>query len=611
MKSIRLILILLLTSVLPLSLSSKTGPYDIIPAPKSLEPSEGSFSLNRSSIIKVEAEDSLFFEVAADFARQVKTAAGYDLSRNVSEPKGTIIFRQIENSAKESYELTVRRDTVVIAASSPNGAFYGVQTLMQLLPCQIYGGSPERNVKWSVPCCTVKDEPEFAYRGMMLDCGRYFMPKEAVKQFIDVMAMHKQNMFHWHLTEDQGWRIEIKKYPKLTEVGAWRPFTADYNGKNPDGVPHGGYYSQEDVREIVEYARHRYVTVIPEIELPGHSTAALAAYPELSCDPSKTYSVATSWGVKTDVYCPNAFTFQFLEDVFTELFDLFPSPYYHIGGDECPKDEWKESEYCQNLIKVLGLKDEHDLQSFFVKRMDAFLRDHGKTVIGWDEILDGSAVKSTIAMSYRGHAPAVRAMRKGIKTILCPNRWCYLDYYQTDMEKEPKAQSLFLPMRKVYNYYPSVDSLAQLSKDYIIGYECCVWGEYDQNAERMQYLTYPRSVAAAEVGWTARSRKDWDSFRARMEKELKRLDVKKVQYCHSYYDVVVNFDRKADYPKSVELTLDYPDAKIRYTVDGTAPTSKSPLYDGEPFNVDKGALVKARGFSKGGKPVGNLIEKQF
>jgi hexosaminidase len=432
------------------------GRYDIIPKPSSLTPSDGQFRITKSTNLQVEASDKLFTDVCNDFVSEFKKVSGIDLSRK--NASNHILIRQVKGLGAEAYKMSVKPEGIVIDASAGNGAFYALQTLRQLLPAQVYGSKLSKGIKWEAACCTIEDEPRFAYRSMMLDCCRYFMPKETVMKFIDVMAMHKQNIFHWHLTDDQGWRIEIKKYPRLTEVGAWRPFTADYDGKNPDGTPHGGFYTQDDIREIVEYARRRAVTVVPEIEIPGHSSAAIAAYPELSCDSTKHYEVPTCWGVKKDVYCPNAFTFQFLEDVFTEMFDLFPSPYYHIGGDECPKDAWEQSKYCQDLMKVLGLKSEHELQTFFVHRMDSFLKEHGKTTIGWDEILDGSAVEGTLVQSYRGHKPAAKAIRRGLDVILSPNRWCYLDYYQTDMEKEPKAQALFLPMKKVYDYFPVVDS---------------------------------------------------------------------------------------------------------------------------------------------------------
>ena len=523
-------LLLLLTLTLGLSVRAQDR-CDIIPAPKAYEEMPGAFRLRSAA---VEA-DPAFAETAADLSARLAAVTGL----KTAKPAAIRLVR-VEGLPEEAYRLEVTQQQVTIEATDPAGAFYGVQSFLQLLPAQVYGDKRAKGVRWTAPCCRVEDRPHFPYRGMHLDVGRYFMPKETVMRFIDLMAMHKQNMFHWHLTEDQGWRIEIKKYPRLTEVGAWRPFTADYRDENPDGTPHGGFYTQDDVREIVEYARRRFVTVIPEIELPGHASAAIAAYPQLSCNPDAPHAVATSWGVKTDVFCPNAFTFQFLEDVFTELFDLFPSPYYHIGGDECPKDAWMESDYCKDLMKVLGITDFHELQTFFVRRMDSFLRAHGKTVIGWDEILDGSAVESTVVMSYRGHAPAAKAIQRGMKTILVPNRWTYLDYYQMDPALEPKAQSLYLPIDKVYNYFPAVDSLRTLSDEYIIGYECCVWGEYAQTPERVEYLAFPRAVAAAEVAWCDRGEKDWDSFYRRMRKEFGRLDAKGVRYNRALHDEMFN-----------------------------------------------------------------------
>ena len=523
-------LLLLLTLTLGLSVRAQDR-CDIIPAPKAYVEMPGAFRLRSAA---VEA-DPAFAETAADLSARLAAVTGLKMAKPAA-----IRLVRVEGLPEEAYRLEVTQQQVTIEATDPAGAFYGVQSFLQLLPAQVYGDKRAKAVRWTAPCCRVEDRPHFPYRGMHLDVGRYFMPKETVMRFIDLMAMHKQNMFHWHLTEDQGWRIEIKKYPRLTEVGAWRPFTADYKDENPDGTPHGGFYTQDDVREIVEYARRRFVTVIPEIELPGHASAAIAAYPQLSCNPDAPHAVATSWGVKTDVFCPNAFTFQFLEDVFTELFDLFPSPYYHIGGDECPKDAWMESDYCKDLMKVLGITDFHELQTFFVRRMDSFLRAHGKTVIGWDEILDGSAVESTVVMSYRGHAPAAKAIQRGMKTILVPNRWTYLDYYQMDPALEPKAQSLYLPIDKVYNYFPAVDSLRTLSDEYIIGYECCVWGEYAQTPERDEYLAFPRAVAAAEVAWCDRGEKDWDSFYRRMRKEFGRLDAKGVRYNRALHDEMFN-----------------------------------------------------------------------
>jgi hexosaminidase len=445
----------------------------------------------------------------------------------------------------------------------------------------------------------------------MLDCGRYFMPNETVLKFIDVMAMHKQNMFHWHLTEDQGWRIEIKKYPRLTEIGSVRKETTGYSKDGGDGIPHGGFYTQEDVKEVVEYARRRCVTVIPEIEIPGHSMAALAAYPELACFPDRQYEVATSWGVKKDVYCPKEFTFNFLEDVFTELFDLFPSHYYHIGGDECPRDRWKECTHCQNLMKKHGFKSEDEIQIYFVQRMANFLKEKGgKTIIGWDEIIDGGAVPGSIVMSYRGHAPAMRATRLGMNTILTPNRWNYLDYYQEDPEKEEKSQGLFLPLEKVYKYFPIPDTIPAERHKFIIGQQGSLWTEFIATSQRAEYKAFPRAVAMAEVAWCDKPDKDWDSFRRRMVKGFERLDQKEVNYSRAFWNVIFGFNRKTPFPKNVGLTIDYPDATIHYTLNGEEPTTNAATCS-DSIMVNKGDIIRAQGFLSNGEKIGEMVEKEF
>ena len=589
-----------MAAVLAGVLASAAPRLNIVPAPKNVSVSEGFFRLDKNTSLVV--EDADFEEMAADFKDQVKHASALNGS------KTRIVLRKRPGFGKEAYRLTVTPSEVLIEASEVNGAFYGLQTFKQLLPPEIYAQAIKKPVKFLAPCCIIDDEPEFWYRGLLFDSGRFFFPKEEIMKFIDIMSMYKQNMFHWHLTEDQGWRIQIDKYPRLTEVGAWRKETAWHSGIG-NGIPHGGFYTKDDIREVVEYARKRCVTVIPEVEIPGHSTAAIAAYPFLSCFPDRHYEVETMWGIHKNLYAPTATTFRFLEDVFTELFELFPSPIYHIGGDEAPKDVYKESRYCQDLMTVLGLDDEEELQTFFVKRMGDFLRAHGKTVIGWDEILDGGALEDPIAMSYRGHAPAVKGIKRGIRVILTPNRWCYLDNKQEDMADDID-QNLFMPLKKVYNYYPAVDSLAELSKKYIVGYETCLWTEYVPDNKTAEYQAFPRNVAAAEVGWTSRENKDWESFRERMPKILATLDLKGIQYCPVYYDVIFDYDRNIGFPKPMNLEIEDPTAVIRYTLDGSIPTAKSPVYGGKPFMVDKGSIIKARGF-RGGKAIGKTVTKEF
>lgn len=613
-SSIHIILFFLLVGAFNLS-GQNSERYSIIPQPKVLNPATGEFVINNQTALLVNIKNDSWKELADNFAAQVQRVSGIEIPvKDISSPHfgNTIIFKNVENLPTEGYKLFVTPKIITIESTSPNGLFYGIQTLYQLLPVQIYGNEKvSKKIKWNIPCCEINDRPKFSYRGIMLDVGRHFMPKEFIMKLIDLLSMHKQNIFHWHLTEDQGWRVEIKKYPKLTDVGAWRKETTGYPGTPGDGKPHGGFYTQEDIKEVVEYARQRYVTVVPEIELPGHSSAAIAAYPELSCFPDREYEVPTGWGIKKDVFCPNAKTFQFLEDVFTELFDLFPSPYYHIGGDECPKDRWKESAYCQELMKVLDLQNEDELQIFFVQRMNNFLREKGKkTVIGWDEILDGGSVPSTIAMSYRGHAPAMRALSQNMYTILAPNRWCYLDYYQEDMEKEPKTQALFLPLRKVYDYYPVSDTIRAEKQKFILGTQGCIWTEFIHTPERVEYMAFPRAIALAEVGWCDKQDKDWDLFRKKMLKGFQRLDRKNVNYSKAFYNVVYNFDRKSTFPKKVALTLDYPETKIHYTINGKEPTRNSPIYS-DSITINKNDIIKAKGYLKNGTQIGKMNEKRF
>jgi len=589
--------------------------YGIIPKPQSLKEMAGEFRINKHTAIIIPEGNTLVEEIAADFADRIKICAGIDIKVHTLPSSeitpNSIIFKKSEGMGHEEYILHITPQNIVITATTPNGMYYGIQTIYQLLPVQIYGEAKASGLKWEVPCCEIRDAPRFPYRGLMLDVGRYFMPKELVMKFIDVMSMHKQNFFHWHLTEDQGWRIEIKKYPRLTEIGSIRKESWVGETEEGDGIPHGGFYTQEDVKEVVEYAHKRYVTVVPEIELPGHATAAIAAYPELSCFPDRNYEVATTMGIKKDVFCPSATTFRFLEDVFTELFDLFPSPYYHIGGDECPRDRWKESAYCQDLMKVLGLENEDQLQIFFVQRMAKFLKEKGgKTVIGWDEILDGGAVPGTIVMSYRGHNPAVCAAKQGMNTIVAANRWNYLDYYQEDPDTEELCMFLFLPLEKVYNYFPIPDTVPQKYHPYFIGQEGCLWTEYIQTQRRAEYMTFPRAVAMSEVAWCAKDDKDWNSFRERMIKEFARLDQKDINYSKAFYNVIFHFDRKADFPKKVRLSIDYPGAQVHYTLNGKQPTIHSPVYS-DSLTVNQGDIIRAQGFLKNGRKVGKMIEKKF
>lgn len=580
--------------------------YSIIPLPQELIPANGRFLFRKHMKISCPVQ---FSSKVNAFSEQFNSASGFRIKRGILAPNG-IRIRKNESLQSEGYKLNVSEKSIVVEAKDEAGVFYALQTIKQLLPEEVFSRDVVPDTDWSVPCCTITDYPRFSYRGMQLDCGRYFFPKEDVFKFIDLMAMHKQNYLHWHLTEDQGWRIEIKKYPELTSIGAWREET---KGRKEigDGIPHGGFYSQDDIREIVRYAQERCVTIIPEIEIPGHSTAAIASYPYLSCNPEEPKKVATEWGVKNDVFIPSPETFSFLEDVLDEVCELFPSKYFHIGGDECPKDAWRASEYCHQLADSLGLESVDDLQYYFVKHFDEYLRAKGKTVIGWDEILDGSAVESTVVMSYRGHNPGVTALEKNMKTIFCPNRWFYFDYDQAEVEDIPSNHHLFITLRKNYNYEPMVDKELWAEKnDLILGYQACLWTEEIPTSERLLEQTLPREASTAEFCWTIDQRRNWFDFRHRLIKELGRYDAIGVNYSKAFYNVLVNMNLESDYPREVELELDYPFADIRYTTDGTDPTVASPVV---PYliTVNKGDILKARGFDSCGEGIGEIMVREF
>jgi hexosaminidase len=424
------------------------------------------------------------------------------------------------------------------------------------------------------------------------------------------MAAHKVNRFHWHLTEDQGWRIEIKKYPLLTEKGQWRKETVVgslFSGVY-DGIPHGGYYTQEQVKELVQYAAERYVTIIPEIELPGHALAAIACYPELSCGLEDHYETATKWGVFKQVYCTKESTFKFLEDVFDEVFELFPSELIHIGGDECPKASWKACPHCQSMIKKLGLKDEFELQSYFVTRMEKYINSKGRQIIGWDEILQGGLAPNAKVMSWLGEEGGIKAAQQHHEVVMSPHQKYYLDYWQADPYTEPLAMGGPTTLKMMYDYEPVPDVLTSQEARYIIGVEGCVWTEYMPTPERVEYMAWPRMCAIAETGWT-QADKDWDGFTRRLEKHLGRLDGMNVGYCKAFFNPMIVFHKDTKHNMVVSMTVDAPGAEIRYTLDGSAPTIDSPKYE-IPFSINRSQVVSAQAF-RDGKPVGEVRTKRI
>ncbi|MCR5518755.1 MAG: family 20 glycosylhydrolase [Bacteroidales bacterium] len=586
----------------------------VIPQPAFIQQSEGVFSIDRKTSIFVEAGDSSVIRSVAFLNDRLLKAAGYSLPVVADDPlrhageKG--IFVLDAGLKAEAYHLVVEEGRVVLEHGGGAGAFYGVQTLLQLLPVEIFSEKRVRGIHWELPCCDIEDSPRFAYRGMHLDCCLHFFSIDFLKKYIDVMALHKVNRFHWHLTEDQGWRLEIKKYPLLTEKGQWRKETVigSLSSGFYDGTPYGGYYSQEEVRDLVKYAAERYVTIIPEIELPGHALAAIACYPELSCGLEDHYETATKWGIFKQVYCPKEETFKFLEDVFDEVFELFPSELVHVGGDECPKASWKKCPHCQALIKKLGLKDEFELQSWFIQRMEKYINSKGHQIIGWDEILQGGLAPNAKVMSWLGEEGGIKAAQQHHEVVMAPYPKYYLDYWQADPDSEPLAMGGPTTLRTMYEYNPVPEVLSAEESKYIIGVEGCVWTEYMPTPARVEYMAWPRMCAIAESGWT-KAGKDWGAFTRRLETHLGRLDRMDVGYCKAFYDPFIELHKDTQYSKIATISVDAPDAEIHYTLDGSTPTVQSPIYTG-PFVVNRQQRVSAVAI-RNGKTIGNIRYKDF
>jgi len=424
------------------------------------------------------------------------------------------------------YHMVVNTEGVDIFSTSASGLFYGVQSLLQIIVPEKQG--------WSIPHLTLTDFPRFGWRGLHLDVSRHFFPVDFVKRYIDLMSRYKFNTFHWHLTEDQGWRIEIKKYPKLQEVGAYRNETliGHYSDQPQqfDGQRYGGYYTQEEIKEVVAYASERFVTIVPEIEMPGHALAALSAYPHLGCT-GGPYEAATLWGVFDDVFCAGKeSTFSFLEDVLDEVIELFPGQYFHVGGDECPKTRWKECSHCQKRIQKEGLADEHELQSYFIQRIEKHLNERGKKLIGWDEILEGGLAPNAAVMSWRGEEGGIAAAKAGHYVVMTPGFALYFDHYQGDPKNEPIAIGGNTSLKKVYSYDPIPDALDQNEQRYILGAQANVWTEYIKTPEHVEYMVYPRALALAEVIWTPKEAQNWNTFVARLPHQLSLLKMLNVNF---------------------------------------------------------------------------------
>ncbi len=522
-----------------------TGNMSIVPLPAFLEMKEGSFTIDSATWILYEPFDSSSFDPLKVFLEVFQRKSGYTLpipgrGEERGDVKNMILIIKAppplpQFDHEDSYKLSIQPSGIIITARTNKAIFYAFQTLRQIMRIDAMPDANKEIRQWMVPALQMTDYPQFSYRGMHLDVCRHFMPLDFVKKYIDLLAYYKMNTFHWHLTDDQGWRIEIKKYPKLQEIAAWRDETLIGHYKETpdryDGTRHGGYYTQEEIKDVVAYAVDRGVTIIPEIEMPGHALAALSAYPELACTPGP-FKAATTWGVFDDVFCPTETTFTFLENVLDEVMDLFPSPYIHIGGDECPKTRWKESAFCQQLMKANGLKDEHQLQSYFTQRIEKYLNSKGRKIIGWDEILEGGLAPNATVMSWRGMSGGIDAAKAGHDVIMTPGTHCYFDHYQADPSFEPIAFGGLTTLEKVYSFNPVPAQLTPSEAQHILGAQGNLWTEYIGSTDQAEYMAFPRAIALAEVLWTPASRRNWNEFALRLDKHLDRLDGMDVHYAN-------------------------------------------------------------------------------
>lgn len=588
----------------------------IIPKPLQAIARSGQFLFSASTRLRLKVEDPGFQLAAEYLQKKFKKAAGWDfpLEQSRDEGTGNVIFVKDEKiKHPEGYLLEISPQKVQISAQTGAGAFYAIQSLIQLLPPAIESAAPlPGSMEWKVTCARVKDEPRFGYRGLHLDVGRHHFPVDFIKKYIDILAGYKMNRFHWHLTEDQGWRIEIEKYPKLQEVAAYRKETlkGHYNEQPQrfDGQRYGGYYTKTNIRDIVQYAKERFVTIIPEIEMPGHAQAALAAYPELSCT-GGPFEVATGWGVKEEVFCPKEETFQFLEDVLTEVMDLFPGEYIHIGGDECPKERWKTCSHCQQLIKDHNLENEHGLQSYFIKRIEKFVNEKGRRIIGWDEILEGGLAPDATVMSWRGEQGGIEAAQQGHDVVMTPSTYVYLDYYQSTHPDEPLAIGGFLPLSTVYAYDPLPAALTPEEQKHILGAQANLWTEYIRSPKKAEYMAFPRGLALAEVVWSMPEQKNFQDFVKRLDTHFERFQASGTEIARHIHHVDNEVVAGTGEGVNVKLSTALQGLEIRYTTDESDPDSSATLYD-QPIPIFQNLTLKAASFQNG-RRLSPVMERAF
>lgn len=579
--------------------------YPVIPKPQTLLPFSGNFDLSSNATIVVEHK-SLKKECHL-FLRQVQEL--FNLRFNFGKISGNepCIFVSYDSTGlpPEGYELYINRDGVNLYGTKA-GIFYGLQTILQLIQ------PGERAGTFMLPSCSIIDYPRFTWRGMHLDVARHFFTKEEVKSYLRYMAMYKMNTFHWHLTDDQGWRIEIKKYPRLTSVGAWRKQTLiGHFSEEPDrydGIPHEGFYTQNEIREVIRYADSLHITIVPEIEMPGHASALLAAYPNAGNNPKFNYEVQGTWGVFNEVMAPTDSTFIMLENILSEVAVLFPGKYIHIGGDECPKTEWEKSEFCQSIIKQNNLKDEHGLQSWFITRIVKFLDSKGKKAIGWDEILEGGLAKGAAVMSWRGEEGGIAAAKAGHNVVMTPGSHCYFDYYQSQNPGEPLAIGGYLPVEKVYSYNPVPQVLNADERRYILGVQSNLWTEYIPDFRQVQYMIFPRMCALSEVAWTRSEIKSFQPFVTRLTAHMNTFDRMKINYSKSIFEIIPRYE-KTEEGLLLHLSTYSLNGKITFNTTGDSVNATDAVYTG-PILLKGGERIAAAVFANGNQ-ISPVYEQKF
>lgn len=589
-------LIACMAFVFSCSSKQETADYRVVPLPKTISVETGKPFVLDNQVRILYPEGNADMKRNAEFLKAyIQESTGKELTVEAgTEGANAIVLKLgLQHANPEAYRLAVTDDGVTIEAPTEAGVFYGVQTLRKSLPVV-------REAKVVMPAVVVNDEPRFSHRGMMLDISRHFFALDSVKRYIDLLALHNINRFHWHLTDDQGWRIEIKKYPELTQVGSKRSETViGHNTGKYDGIPYGGFYTQEEAREIVAYAKDRYITVIPEIDMPGHMQGALAAFPDLGCT-GGPYEVWRMWGVSEEVLCAgNPKTLQFVKDVMDELMEIFPSEYFHIGGDECPKIRWKECPKCQAKIKALKLKGdsqhaaEERLQSYFMSEVEKYLNEHGRRIIGWDEILEGGVAPSATIMAWRGVNEGVKAVKLQHDVIMVPTSYLYFDYYQAkDKDREPIAIGGYVPLEKVYSFDPVPENLTPEEAKHIIGTQANLWTEYIPNFRQVEYMVLPRMDALSEIQWVEPGQKNYEDFLSRMPKMFDIYDIYGYNYARHLFDIQGDFSPNAQ-EGVLEVSLStLGKADIRYTLDGSEPSATSSRYS-DPLKIKNDCTLKA------------------